>query len=658
MTPLTDCRPRTDRNDRRPHVAVIGAGVGGLAAAIRLGAKGYRVTVLERLDAPGGRAYTYRQDGFTFDAGPTIITAPYIFEELWTLCGKRMADHVELRPCDPFYRIRFDDGAHFTYSGDQAAMRAEVARMSPGDVDGYDRFLRASGEIYKVAFEQLADKPFHSLGFTLRAAADLVRLRGYRSVYSRVSGFFRNEHLRTVFSFHPLLIGGNPFTTTSYYCLIAHLESKFGVHYAVGGTGALVRGMVGSDRAQGGTSAAMPRSTGSVRDGRAAGVLLASGEEIAADVVVSNAEPAWTYGKLLRDHPRRRWTDASWPAPAFHGAGGLVLRHQSPLRRRPAPQHDLRAALPRLARRYLPSAEAGRRLQPVPAPANRERPVAGAAGLRRVLRAGARAQPGERHRLGRARPSATARSIQQRLESTLLPGLGRSIVTSRMLTPQDFRDRYLSLYGAGFAMEPRLLQSAWFRPHNLSEEVEGLYLVGAGTHPGRGPARRGVVGARRGFAAAARQRVRARSLEAPGPAPRTRPRAGRTAWPSARPGPGCTEPPAKYRPGTRLRAPGRAKVAKGPCVARPYSAPPVAGNNRSNSVGSVTTAGAARSSSSPQARSRPKLRCSTAAISSGDGGCGRRPAAHSPAPASVRVAADPASPSRDPARRHRRWAPS
>ena len=307
LTAAPHARRTLADGDDRPHALVIGAGVGGLAAAIRLGAKGYRVTIVDRLDAPGGSAYTYRQDGFTFDAGPTIITAPYIFEELWTLCGKRMADHVELRPCDPYYRITFDDGEHFTYSGDHARMRAEVARLAPGDIDGYDRYLQVSADIYRVAFEELADKPFHSLGFTLRAAGDLVRLQGFRSVHARVSGFFRNEHLRTVFSFHPLLIGGNPFTATSYYCLIAHLESKYGVHYAVGGTGALVRGMVDLIEGMGGTvllNADVDRIN--VQEGAATGVTLASGKRIDADLVVSNAEPAWTYGKLLRDHPRKR----------------------------------------------------------------------------------------------------------------------------------------------------------------------------------------------------------------------------------------------------------------------------------------------------------------------------------------------------------------
>ncbi len=484
--PVTFQRAPTT-GDARPHVVVIGAGVGGLAAAIRLGAKGYRVTVVDRLDAPGGRAYTYHQDGFTFDAGPTIITAPYMFEELWTLCGQRMADHVELRPNNPYYRINFDDGEHFTYSGDHDAMRKEVARIAPDDVDGYDRYLQVSADIYKVAFEELADKPFHSMAFTLREAAELVRLQGFRSVYSRVSEFFRNEHLRTVFSFHPLLIGGNPFTATSYYCLIAHLESKFGVHYAVGGTGALVRGMVGLIEHTGGKvrcNADVDRIV--VRDGRAAGVVLADGEEIAADLVVSNAEPAWTYSKLLRDHPRRRWTDRKL-ARARHSMGLVVWYFGTNRRFDDVLHHNMimgpryKGLLDDIFHKHVLADDCSLYLhRPTASDPSLAPPGCDAfyvlAPVPNLISGTNWAEQAEPYRA----------MIQRRLEQTLLPGLGETIVTSHVLTPQDFRDRYLSLYGAGFAMEPRLLQSAWFRPHNRSEEVEGLYLVGAGTHPGAG----------------------------------------------------------------------------------------------------------------------------------------------------------------------------
>jgi phytoene desaturase len=470
-----------------PHAVVIGAGLGGLAAAARLGAKGYRVTVLEKLDGPGGRAYVFRQDGFTFDAGPTIVTAPYIFEQLWEACGARLSDDVELRPCDPFYKIRFDDGSVFNYSGDPEKMRAEVARFNPEDVAGFARFMKRSGEIYKVAFEELADKPFHSLLFTAKAMADLVRLGGYWPVYSTVSRFFKDPRLRIVFSFHPLLIGGNPFATTSYYCLIAHLESKYGVHYAVGGTGALVRGIAGLVERQGGTIRYDAEVAEITTNGpRASGVRLQSGEVIAADIVVSNADPAWTYGKLLGNHRRRRWTDAKIKNGAYsmslfvwyfgtnrkfddvyHHTMVLGPRYKGLLtdifkKHRLAEDFSLYLHRPTASDPSLApdGCDAFYVLSPVPHLAS---------GTDWTIEA-------ERYRA----------AIQQRLEETMMPGLGKSIVTSRMLTPLDFRDRLLSHQGAAFALEPKLLQSAWFRPHNKSEEVENLYLVGAGTHPGAG----------------------------------------------------------------------------------------------------------------------------------------------------------------------------
>ena len=225
------------RSDRTPHAIVIGSGFGGLAAAIRLGARGYRVTVLERLPEPGGRASVFRQDGFTFDAGPTIVTAPDLLEELWALCGRHLADDVELRPVDPFYRIRFHDGPAFDYRGNADAMRAEIARFAPDDVDGYDRFMVASEQIYRVGFERLGDVPFLHWTDMARIAPKLLRLGGLRSVHSLVSTFVKNERLRTILSFHPLLVGGNPFSASAIYALIAWLERKGGVHFAMGGTG-------------------------------------------------------------------------------------------------------------------------------------------------------------------------------------------------------------------------------------------------------------------------------------------------------------------------------------------------------------------------------------------------------------------------------------
>lgn len=473
--------------DSRPTALVIGSGFGGLAAAVRLGARGYRVQVLERLDAPGGRAYVFRQDGFTFDAGPTIVTAPYLFEELWALCGKRLADHVDVRSIDPFYKIRFDDGRVFTYTADPAAMRAEVARVSPADVAGFDRYLAASAEIYRIAFDQMADRPFHELATLLTAAPDLVRLGGFRSVYRKVSDYFTHPQLRIAFSFHSLLIGGNPFSTTAYYCLIAHLERTHGVHYAMGGTGALVRGLVRLIEGQGGSlryQAEVEQIL--VESGRAVGVRLASGETLAADIVVSNADSAWTYSKLLSEHPRKRWTDAKIARTRF--SMSLFVWYFGTNRRFEDVYHHTMVLGPRY-RELLDDIFETKRLA-TDFSLYLHRPTASDSSL---------APPGcdafyvlaPVPHLGSgtdwpAVAEGYRAAIERRLESTLMPGLGASVVTSRVMTPLDFRERLLSVNGAAFSIEPRLLQSAWFRPHNRSEEVKGLYLVGAGTHPGAG----------------------------------------------------------------------------------------------------------------------------------------------------------------------------
>jgi phytoene desaturase len=487
MLDVTGHRSALLRADRRPHAVIIGSGFGGLAAAIRLGARGYRVTVLEKLDRPGGRAYVHHRDGFTFDAGPTIVTAPFLFEELWQLCGRRMADDIDLRPISPFYRIRFDDGTHFDYSADQAAMEREIARFSPEDVAGWRAFMKTSEATCKAGFEQLGHVPFDSFATMVKLAPQLIRLQSHRSVYSIVASYIKNDKLRQVFSFHPLLIGGNPFTATSIYCLIAFLEKKWGVHFAMGGTGSLVRGLVRLIECKGGVvrcDAEVSEIT--VEGRRATGVRLSSGERIAADVVVSNADSAWTYRKLLPPSARRRWTDrkiarsrysmslfvwyfgtrgqyADVPhhtimlGPRYRELLADIFKHKTLADDFSLYLHRPTATDPSLA---PPGCDAFYVLSPVPhLDADIDWTV-----------------EAERYR----------RRIATHLSQTLLPGLEDRIATSLMTTPLDFRDRLNSVKGAAFGLEPVLTQSAWFRPHNRSEEVEGLYLVGAGTHPGAG----------------------------------------------------------------------------------------------------------------------------------------------------------------------------
>jgi phytoene desaturase len=470
-----------------PHAVVIGSGFGGLAAAVRLGARGYRVTVLEKLDAPGGRAYVYRQDGFTFDAGPTIITAPFLLEELWQLCGRKLADDVDLRPISPFYRIRFDDGATFDYSGDAAAMRAEIARFSPSDVAGYERFMQASAETYRIGFEQLGHVPFGSWKDMARVLPHLLRLESYRTVHSLVAKHIKDERLRTVLSFHPLLVGGNPFSTTSVYCLIAFLERRWGVHFAMGGTGRVVAGLVSLIEGQGNRLRCNEEvSAIHVENGAATGVQLRSGENIKADIVVSNADSAWTYRYLLPSHVRKRWTDqrierARYSMSLFVWYFGVKRRYEN------VPHHMIllgpryRELLADIFQRKILADDFSLYLH---------RPTATDPSL---------APPGcdafyvlspvphlDSGIDWRERAEPYRKIIARYLSETVLPNLEENVISSRLLTPQDFQDRLLSYKGAAFGMEPTLMQSAWFRPHNRSEEVDRLYLVGAGTHPGAG----------------------------------------------------------------------------------------------------------------------------------------------------------------------------
>lgn len=470
-----------------PHALVIGSGFGGLAAAVRLGARGYRVTVLEKLDAPGGRAYVFRQDGFTFDAGPTIVTAPFVLEELWGLCGKRFADDVTLVPMMPFYRIRFDDGDTFDYSGDPAQVRAEIARFAPGDIAGYDRYMQESEAIYKVGFEQLGDVPFNTIWDMAKIVPDMVRLGSYRTVYGLVSKYVKDPRLRMVLSFHPLLIGGNPLTVTSIYALISFLERNWGVHSAMGGTGSLVKGLVGLIAGQGNQircNAEVAEIT--VAGRRATGARLVSGEVIPADVVVSNADAAWTYRHLVPAEHRRRWTDRRLER-ARYSAGLFVWYFGTQKRYEEVPHHSILLGPryqgllqdifkhKRLAEDFSLYLHRPTATDPSLAPAGCDTFYA----LAPVPHLGSGTD-------WRTQAEPYRAAIARYLNASVLPDLENQVVTSRVATPQDFRDRLNSFMGAGFSLEPALTQSAWFRPHNRSEELERLYLVGAGTHPGAG----------------------------------------------------------------------------------------------------------------------------------------------------------------------------
>jgi phytoene desaturase len=472
---------------RPAHAVVIGSGFGGLAAAVRLGARGYRVTVLERLASAGGRAAVFHQDGFTFDAGPTIVTAPQLFEELWTLCGRRMVDDVELRALTPFYQVRFDDGSSIDWSGDAAAMRAMVERLSPGDVAGYERVMAFSERVYRVAFEQLGHVAFNSWPDMVRRLPSLLRLRAWRSLHAVVASEVRDPRLRFLLSFHPLFVGGNPFSTSAIYGLILHLERIGGVHFAMGGTGALVRGLVRLIESQGGTLRYNAQvSSVLLRDRTAIGVELSSGERVAADVVVSNADTAWTYRNLLPAALRRRWSDRALRRARY--SMGLFVWYFGTARQYPDVAHHTILVGPRY--RGLLRDIFDRKLLADDFSLYLHRPTATDASLAPpgcdafyVLSPVPHLAPGVDWT---ARAEQYRRSIETHLAATLLPNLRQNVVTSRVMTPLDFQQQLLAWQGSAFGMEPLLRQSAWFRPHNRAEDFERFYLVGAGTHPGAG----------------------------------------------------------------------------------------------------------------------------------------------------------------------------
>ncbi len=469
-------------------IIVIGSGFGGLSAAIRLQAQGHDVTVVEKRDKPGGRAYVYEQDGFVFDGGPTIITAPWLIHELFERCGRKSEDYLRLVPVDPFYNIRFEDGSVFHYNGDGARLREEIRRFNPADVDGYERFLRATEKIYKTGFE-LIDKPFTRFTDMLRVLPDMARLRSHKSVASFVNGYIKDERLRQVFSFHPLLIGGNPFQSTSIYALIHKLEQEFGVWFAMGGTGALVRAFVRLFEDAGGKLMLDTEVDEIIIDAatrRARSVRLKNGETLAADAVVSNADVAFTYRNLIAPRFRRKYTDRKIDRMRY-SMSLFVIYFGTNRRYENIAHHEIlmgpryrglvddifrRKHLPEDFSLYLHRPTA---TDPSLAPEGCDSwyvlsPVPHLGGT----------TDWKQH----AKPYRD--SIIEYLERRYLPDLSQHIVTEHHIDPLHFRDTLNSHLGSAFSVEPVLTQSAWLRPHNLSEDIPNLYFAGAGTHPGAG----------------------------------------------------------------------------------------------------------------------------------------------------------------------------
>jgi len=472
-------------------VIIIGSGFGGLGAAARLAGQGFDVEIYEKRDKPGGRAYVYDINGFKFDAGPTVITAPFMFDEIFEQAGRKRSDYVEFVQLDPFYRIFDKEGHSFDYNDDPNFIHEQIRQWNPADVDGYKRFMATTQAIFEKGFVELADKPFLNISDMLRVAPDLVKLKSHLSVYNYASQFIKNEFLRRVFSFHPLLIGGNPFDSSSIYAMIHYLEREWGIHFAMGGTGALVDALVKLIDELGGKFYYNTEVAEILVDGRrTTGIRLGDGTTIKADHVISNADVAWTYLNMIPSNARgirnsdfryknltkfsmslfviyfgtkRRYTDS---ALAHHniilGERYKGLLHDIFNKKVLAEDFSLYLHMPTITDPSL-APEGGETfyvLSPVP-------------------HLGA-----EVDWTTAAKPYRDA--IIQFLEANYLPDLQENIVAEHYIDPLHFQGTLNSHLGAAFSVQPTLTQSAWFRPHNRSEDFDNLYFVGAGTHPGAG----------------------------------------------------------------------------------------------------------------------------------------------------------------------------
>jgi len=472
-------------------IIVIGSGFGGLGAAIRLAARGHDVELFEKRDKLGGRAYVYDINGFKFDAGPTVITAPFMFDDLFAAAGRRRADFIDLIPCDPFYRIFNEEGRSFDYNGDASFTLEQIRKWNPSDAEGYERFIKTTKAIFQKGFVELADKPFLHISDMLKVAPDLIKMQSYLSVYAYAAQFVKDEFLRRVFSFHPLLIGGNPFDAPSIYAMIHYLEREWGIHWIKGGTGAMVSALGRLFEDIGGKihlNAEVDEITVDEQARRVTGIRMNDGSVHTADKIVSNADVAFTYKHMIPERYRRHWTDRKVDSlkysmslfVIYFGTKRLYrdqgLAHHNIIigerykellndifnKQIVADDFSLYLHMPTLSDSSI--APEGHELfyvlSPVP-------------------------------HLGSGTDWTTAAKpyrdkIMNFLEQNYLPDLQANIVAEHYIDPLHFQNTLNSHLGSAFSVQPILTQSAWFRPHNQSEDFENLYFVGAGTHPGAG----------------------------------------------------------------------------------------------------------------------------------------------------------------------------
>ena len=466
---------------------VIGSGFGGIASAIRLKAMNYDVTLIEKNSDLGGRARTFIRNGYTYDAGPTVITAPYLIEELFLLFKKNIKDYVKIIPLKIWYQFIFSDLSKFNYSGNEEDNITEITKINPNDIDGFKKLIKLSEKIFNKGYLELSDKPFSKFTFMLKQIPSLILLKSYLSVYTLVSKFLKNEKLRKIFSVHPLLVGGNPFSTTSIYTLILFLEKKWGVHYALGGTGKIISALEKLMNEIGIKIIKNDEVTRIITDKKiVTGVVTKNNKTINSKIVICNADPPFVY-KYLLDEKQNNFLFKNKIKRMNYSMGLFVYYFGSKKKYNNVEHHSIyfgdsyKELLNQIFDKKILNDDISFYLHrptatdPTMAPDNKDCfyvlvPVPN--NLSNINWS----EEGERFK----------KIIIKKLSSTLLPGIEEFIEEDFYITPDYFENELKTLHGSGFSIQPKFSQSAYFRFHNKSEIYNGLYFVGAGTHPGAG----------------------------------------------------------------------------------------------------------------------------------------------------------------------------
>ena len=469
-------------------IIIIGSGFGGIAAALRMRAKGYRVTLLEKHPDLGGRARVFKKDGFTYDGGPTVITAPYLLEELFSLFNKKISDYVKIVPLDLWYRFVFEDKTSFDYSGNEMSMEKEIQKFSKTDISGYKKLVNFTQKIFDKGFTELSTKPFHNIKFMLRQIPALLKLKSYQSVYKLVSSYISNEKLRRVFSMHPLLVGGNPFTTTSIYTLILYLEKKWGIHYSVGGTGSVINALEKLMKEEGVEIIKNAEVTEMLSsDNKIEGVQINNKDNLYGNYVICNSDPPNVYKNLIKSKKKYGFLFNQKVKRMNYSMGLFVYYFGSKKQFKEVAHHTIYFGksyenhLNKIFDQKILSDDISYYLHrptatdPSMAPKDHDTfyvlvPV-----------------PNNLSGINWSKEGESFKKlVLNKMDQTVLPGIKESVVSDFYLTPDYFEKELSTLHGSGFSIQPKFTQSAYFRFHNKSEIFDNLYFVGAGTHPGAG----------------------------------------------------------------------------------------------------------------------------------------------------------------------------